>query len=111
MLLAAFTFNDAQNAALAGASRSVAATERVLRVGQIYINGADDMSASAILNALPFQSGDSIPAARLREAQHRLERLGIFVVDKATGLRPHITELPDGASTNLRISVQLRTRP
>ena len=110
-LLTAFTLSDARDAMLDGASRSAAATDRVVPVGLIYINGADDMSASAILNALPFQSGDSIPAARLRKAQNRLEHLGLFAVDKKTGQRPHITELPDGAFTNLRITVKLRTRP
>jgi hypothetical protein len=110
-LLASFAFGDAQGALLAGASRSAAASERVLHVGQIYIIGADDMGASAILNALDFQTSDHIPCSRLREAERRLERLDLFVVDKATGVRPNIAELPDGKFTDLRISVKLRTRP
>ena len=35
----------------------------------------------------------------------RLDRLGIFVVDKANNVRPDIAELPDGEFTNLRITV------
>jgi outer membrane protein assembly factor BamA len=110
-LWAAFALGDAGDAMLAGASRSAAPTERVIHVGQIYINGADDMSASAILNELGFQTGDRIPFSRLREAEHRLDRLGLFVVDKAKGARPVIAELPDGEFTDLRITVRLRTRP
>lgn len=109
-LFAAFALNDAQDAML-GASRSAAASERVLRVGQIYIDGADDMATSAILNDLEFQTGDQIPYSRLREAERRLDRLGLFEVNKATGVRPDIAELPDGKFTNLRITVKLRTRP
>jgi outer membrane protein assembly factor BamA len=110
-LLAAFAFGDAQDAMLAGASQPAAASERVLRVGQIYIDGADDMATSAILNELEFQTGDRIPYSRRRDAERRLNRLGLFVVDKATGVRPDIAELPDGNVTNLRITVRLRTRP
>ena len=110
-LWAAFAFGDAQYAMLGGASRSAAASERVLRVGQIYIDGADDMAASAILNELQFQTGDRIPYSRLREAERRLERLDLFVVNKTTGVRPNIAELPDGAFTDMRITVRLRTRP
>jgi len=110
-LIAALAFGDAQDAMLAGASRSAAASERTFRVGQIYVDGADDMATSAILNELEFQTGDQIPCSRLREAEHRLDRLGLFVVNKATGVRPDIAELPDGRFTNLRITVRLRTRP
>jgi outer membrane protein assembly factor BamA len=110
-MLAAFAVGDAQDAVLAGASRSAAASERVLHVGQIYIIGADDTAASAILNALEFQTGDHVPYGRLRETERRLERLDLFVVDKAMGVRPNIAELPDGKFTDLRISVKLRTRP
>jgi outer membrane protein assembly factor BamA len=110
-LLAAFALGDAQDATLAGVSRSAAPTERIIRVGQIYMDGADDMGISAILNELKFQTGDRIPCRRLREAERRLDRLGLFVVDKAAGVRPDIAELPDGEFTNLRITVRLRTRP
>jgi outer membrane protein assembly factor BamA len=110
-LLAALAFGDATDATLAGASRSAAPTERIIRVGQIYIDGADDMGTSAILNELKFQTGDRIPFGRLREAERRLDRLGLFVVDKAAGVWPDIAELPDGEFTNLRINVRLRTRP
>jgi outer membrane protein assembly factor BamA len=110
-LLAAFTLCDAQDGSLANASRSDGATERILHVGQIYVIGADDMSASAILNELPFQTGDRIPANRLQEVEHRLDRLKLFVVDKASGVHPTIAELPDGQFTNLRVTVKLRTRP
>jgi outer membrane protein assembly factor BamA len=110
-LLTAFAFGDSQGAMLAGASRSAAASERVLHVGQIYIDGADDMAASAILNELQFQTGDRILCSRLRETEHRLERLDLFVVNKAAGVRPTIAELPDGRFTDLRITVKLRTRP
>jgi outer membrane protein assembly factor BamA len=95
----------------ANASQSAGATERVLHVGQVYINGADDMSASAILNELQFQTGDEIRCSHLRTAERRLDRLKLFVVDKASGVRPEIAELPDGKLTNLRITVKLRTRP
>jgi hypothetical protein len=69
------------------------------------------MGTSAILNELKFQTGDRIPFGRLREAERRLDRLGLFVVDKAAGVWPDIAELPDGEFTNLRINVRLRTRP
>jgi outer membrane protein assembly factor BamA len=107
-LLAALAFGDAREA---GAGRSVAAAERIVHIGQIYITGADDMAGSAILNELKFQTGDHIPGVRLREAERRLDRLGLFVVDRASGVRPVIAELPDGEITNLRITVKLRTRP
>jgi outer membrane protein assembly factor BamA len=110
-LLAAFAFGDAQNATLAAASRSAAPTERIIRVGQIYIDGADDMATSAILNELKFQTGDHILFHSLREAERRLDHLGLFVLDKAAGVRPDVAELPDGDFTNLRITVRMRTRP
>ncbi len=110
-LLTALALGDAQDAMIPGASRSAAASERILHVGQIYIDGADDMAASAILNELGFQTGDRIPYSRLQETEHRLGRLNLFVVKKATGIRPHIEELPDGKFTDLRITVRLRTRP
>ncbi len=111
VLLAALTISDAQDAPLSSGSRSLAATERIIGVGQIYINGADDMSASAILDELKFQTGDRIPYERIREAEQRLGRLNLFVVDKVAGVRPMIAELPDGEFTDVRITVKLRTRP
>lgn len=107
-LLAALALGDAHDA---GASRSAAAEERIIHIGAIYVTGADDMSASAILNELKFQTGDRVPVVRLREAERRLARLGRFEVDQASGVRPIIAELPDGEVTDLRITVKLRTRP
>jgi hypothetical protein len=110
-LLAACTLGDAGDAMLSSASRSAAPSERIIRVGQIYMDGADDMSTSAILDALEFHTGDRIPFGRLRDAERRMDRLDLFVVDRAKGVRPNIVELPDGEFTNLRITVRLRTRP
>ena len=93
------------DAPLDSVSRSVPATERILRVGQIYIEGADDMSASAILNTLGFHVGDEIPYRRLRTAEHRLADLGLFVVDPTSDVRPRILPCQSGDVADLRIVV------
>lgn len=105
VLLTACALHAGSDPALPNVGRSVPLTERTLRVGQIDIEGADDMSASAILNALGFHYGDVIPYRRLREAERRLAGLDLFVVDPATGVRPRIVTEPDGAFMGLRVRV------
>jgi outer membrane protein assembly factor BamA len=92
-------------------SRSVPATERMFHVGQIYIDGADDMSASAILNTLGFHVGDQIPYRRLRTAERRLADLGLFVVDPALDVRPQIIPCQSGDVANVRVVVVKRATP
>ena len=60
-VLAALTLHAGSDEAMANAGRTAPLAERTLRVGPIFISGADDMSASAILNALGFHYGDEDP--------------------------------------------------
>jgi len=106
ILLAAFA-----DAPISPSSTSYPLEECTFRVSAIYIEGADDMRASAILRELPFKEGDRIPYRRLREAERRLERLGLFVVDPATGVRPHVAPLQDGDASDVQITVVRKPEP
>jgi hypothetical protein len=100
-ILAALALHAGSEAAIANAGRTAPLAERTLRVGPVFISGADDMSSSAILNALGFHFNDEVPYRRLREAERRLAGLGLFVVDPVTGVRPRIDLDPDAAPTGL----------
>ena len=100
-ILAALTLNAGSDEAIANAGRSVPLADRMLRVGPIFISGADDMSASAILTALGFHYGDEIPYRRLREAERRLAGLALFVENPVTGVRPRIDPEPDATHTGV----------
>src|SRR5260370_42631599 len=90
VVVTAFILGDAGDACPPTFSGSIPATEEVFRVGQIYIEGADDMTASAILNLIDFHYGDRIPYRWLSENEHRLTATGPFVVDTHTDVRPRI---------------------
>jgi outer membrane protein assembly factor BamA len=105
LLTASLAAGDSLGAPVANVGRSTLAADRTLRVGQIYIEGADDMSASAILNALGFRVGDQIPYRRLRIAERRLADLGLFVVDPSADVRPRILPCQSGDAADLRIVV------
>ena len=112
VFLAALALHAGSDEAMANAGRTVPPAERTLRVGPIFISGADDMSASAILNALGFHYGDAIPYRRLREAERRLHGLGLFVEDPKIGVRPRIDPEPAAAPTGLTaLQVTVVKRP
>ena len=104
--LAAFVaVADVRDEPTAAVGGTAPAAERMLQVRQIYIEGADDMSASAILGAIDFHPGDRIPYGRLREAERRLGRLGLFAVDPGSGVRPRVTLVHEGDAADVRITV------
>jgi outer membrane protein assembly factor BamA len=104
-LAASLSLGDAHGEPCPRVGGSVAAAEAMLQVRQIYVEGADDMSASAILGAIDFHPGDRIPYRRLREAERRLARLGLFVVDPNSDVRPRVVPLQEGDAADVRITV------
>ena len=104
--LAAFlSLGDAPGGPYSTVGGSVPAAEGMLEVRQIYVEGADDMSASAILGAVGFHPGDRSPYRRLREAERRLARLGLFVVDPSSDVQPRVIPLQEGDTADVRITV------
>ena len=99
--MAALALPAAPDSPTAHTGATAAPAERTLRVGLIFISGADDMSSSAILNALGFHYGEEVAYRRLREAERRLAGLGLFVDDPTTGVRPRIDPAPGAAATGL----------
>ena len=93
------------DAPASGRAASAPAIERTFRVGQIYVEGADDMSASAVLKELDFQTGDRVSYRQVREAERRLARLGLFVVDATSDVRPRVIPLGDGDGADVRVVV------
>ena len=106
--LAALALGDGSADAPATAGRSVAQVEQPVRVGMIFISGHEDMNPSLILSQLDFVPGEQITYRKLREAERRLARLGVFVVDPASGVRPQITI--DGMGEYIDITVHVVER-
>jgi outer membrane protein assembly factor BamA len=103
VVLAAFAASA--DAPIPASGDSFPLEERTFVVGPIYVEGADDMRASAILNEIDFRTGDRIPYRRLHEAERRLERLGLFVVDPASGVRPRVVPVSSEDNSAVRIVV------
>jgi hypothetical protein len=104
-LVVALAFGDGSPESLAAVGRRGPHEERTIKVGQIYIIGQQDVIASFILNQLDFGTGDVATLRQVQEAEHRLGRVGSFVVDPSTGVRPRIRTEQCGGYTNLWIDV------
>jgi outer membrane protein assembly factor BamA len=88
------------------------------RIGPIFILGNEITRQDVILDAVGLYPGQLLRAADLWAAEKNLERLGLFVVDRARGVRPTVVVLQGGDEfRDVLVSVQekhttsLRLRP
>lgn len=70
------------------------ASEKPLaRIGQILLMGNERVSDESIFAHVPLYPGQLLSYTELRKAEKTLAKLGLFVVDPASGVRPTIAVL------------------
>jgi outer membrane protein assembly complex protein YaeT len=80
------------------------------RVGQIFIVGNEVTRQNVILRQIPLYPGQILTYPDLRVAERNLERLGIFEVNRETGVRPTVQVIP-GPDPNSEVKDLLVTIP
>ncbi|HTU18130.1 MAG TPA: POTRA domain-containing protein [Gemmataceae bacterium] len=83
------------------------------RIGKIRVTGNKRISTESILAHVPLVPGNVLSYADLREAEEDLAVLDLFVVDKATGVRPTITVIDvegDSECKDLLITVKEKAK-
>jgi hypothetical protein len=79
------------------------------KIGQIFIIGNEVTKQGVILEALGLFPGQVLRAADLRSAEKNLQRLGIFKIDPAKGIRPTVVVLNEegeGEFKDILVSVE-----
>lgn len=66
---------------------------RNYRIGEIHVTGNKRISSESILAHIPLTPGQIVSPADLDKAEKTLAKLGLFVVDDATGDRPTIAAI------------------
>jgi outer membrane protein insertion porin family len=81
------------------------------RVGQIRIIGNQRISTESILAHVPLYPGQVLSYPELQQAEKNLAKLGLFVVDAATGVRPTIAVVDgEGVYKDLLITVREKAK-
>jgi hypothetical protein len=84
----------------------------VMYVGQIFIIGNETLPQNIVLELVPFFPGQRITSADLKVVERNLERLGLFVIDPAKGVRPCVTILdPKGKVIFKDVLIEVQERP
>lgn len=68
-----------------------------IKIGKIFVIANETSSFEVILKALPFKAGQVIEHARLQQARMNLVGLGLFVVDRKSGIWPSVTAVAANA--------------
>ena len=66
-------------------------TQERARVGRIYIVGNNKTPSSEILKWTAINPADVLEYEKIRSAEEKLAKIGLFVVDPAKGIRPTVT--------------------
>jgi hypothetical protein len=77
------------------------------RVGQIFVTGNTITRQEVICKAVEMLPGQALNRADVRKSEKNLERLGLFVVDRAKGIRPTVRVLEgEGDFKDILVTVQ-----